>query len=151
MYCCTPAAVLILGADTSGKSACLPLGPFAPASIQARTRLISASVGRGLSFGGILGSTSPVSMRMMRLASARVGTITSPFSPPFCNFANDASDSSPSRSVSLWQPEQYLAKIGATSLLNSGAFTSAAAQHRALSNAATETKKVNASLKAVID
>src|SRR6476660_1582265 len=63
----------------------------------------------------------------MRLASARLGTITAPFSPPFCNLANDTSESSPSRSLSLWQPEQYLAKIGATSFVKSGDFDSAAA------------------------
>ena len=102
-----------------------PSGPAAPASIHARSSSISSSVGRGLSSGGIAGSISPVSARIIRLASARPGTTTAPFSPPFCISANDSSDSSPSRSVPLWQPAQYLAKIGAISRAKSGGAASA--------------------------
>src|SRR5205807_709406 len=69
---------------------------------------------------GIAGFAAPVSTRTNRLSSTCPGVITPPFAPPFRMASYDCNESLPSRSASLWQPVQYLVRIGVTSFLKSG-------------------------------
>jgi hypothetical protein len=106
------------------------LGPSAPASIHAFKSAISVFVGGGVFFGGIFGFALPSRTRTSRLSELFPGTTTGPLFPPAWSPWKLSRTKRPSASSELWQPLQYLARIGATIPEKSGSAPNDEAESR---------------------
>jgi hypothetical protein len=97
-------------------------GPAAPAAIQASSVARSAAGTCGSSSGGMWSASWLLIRRVRVEAAASPGTIGSPDpSPPFRSVANRSTENAASASRSLWQPAQYVRRIGAISRSYAGA------------------------------